>query len=103
MFLRHHADRAWTASDIATELRATESAIELRLNDLTTRGLSTRTDSGTYQYESSERFEEAVKELADIYRSRRTSVIQTIFSGPSDAVRSFADAFKLGPEEEDDG
>lgn len=67
------------------------------------RGLAQKIPDGTYRYASSERFENTVKELADVYRSRRTSVIQTIFSGPSDAVRSFADAFKLGQEEEDDG
>jgi predicted transcriptional regulator len=66
LFLRHHADRAWTASDIASELRATESAIELRLDDLTTRGLAQKASDGTFRYASSERYEGTVKELSDV-------------------------------------
>ncbi len=55
-----------------------------------------------YRYEPSGDFDGVVNDLAQVYRTRRTSVIQTIFSGPSEAVRSFADAFLLGPEEEEE-
>lgn len=100
--MRHHSDREWTASDIATELRATQSAIELRLDDLTSRHLVRKASQGAYRYEPSGEFDGVVNELAQVYQTRRTSVIQTIFSGPSEAVRSFADAFRLGPEEEEE-
>ena len=86
---------------IATGLRATESAIELRLEDLASRRLVEKVGDGEYRY-SSGRFGVVVDELADVYRVRRTTVIQAIFSGPSDAVRSFADAFLLGSDEEDE-
>lgn len=102
--MRHHSGRDWTAADMATELRATGSAIELRLEDLASRGLVTEVGDGSYKYEVANRFDGTVNDLADVYRTRRTTVIQAIFSGPSEAVRSFADAFLLGPdEEEDDG
>jgi hypothetical protein len=35
------------------------------------------------------------RRLAACYRERRTTVITLIFSRPADAVRSFANAFKL--------
>jgi hypothetical protein len=73
----------------------------LRLEDLASRGFVTKTGESGYRYAPG-RFDGPVNELADVYRTRRTSVIQAIFSGPSDAVRSFADAFLLGPEEEED-
>ena len=107
MFLRHHSDRAWTASEIAADLRATESAIELRLADLTARGFLIRASPSGFSYDTSGEYAAIVDELAEVYRTRRTTVIQAIFSGPSEAVRSFSDAFLLGPqdeeEEEDDG
>lgn len=99
--MRDESEARWTAADIATELRATGSAIELRLEDLAARGLVSRAGGSGYRYAPG-RFDGVVNELAEVYRTRRTTVIQAIFSGPSDAVRSFADAFLLGPEEEED-
>ncbi|HEU4480798.1 MAG TPA: hypothetical protein VFS18_02850, partial [Actinomycetota bacterium] len=37
--------------------------------------------------------------LAENYRSKKTRVIGLIFAGPSESVRSFADAFKLREED----
>lgn len=36
-----------------------------------------------------------VDQVAEAYAKRRTTVIGLIFSGPSEGVRGFADAFKL--------
>ena len=101
LYIRDHSDQGWTAGNIAAELRATESAIELRLEDLAGRGLVARTPDARYRYAPG-RSDDVVTKLAEVYRVRRTTVIQAIFSGPSDAVRSFADAFLLGPEEEEE-
>ena len=85
---------------MATELRATESAIELRLADLHARGLVSK-EGNSFCYDAGDSGA-VVNELADVYRTRRTTVIEAIFSGPSEAVRSFADAFLLGPDEQEE-
>jgi hypothetical protein len=45
--------------------------------------------------------DQITRRLAACYREKRTTVITLIFSRPADAVRSFANAFKLkkGPSD----
>ena len=43
----------------------------------------------------------AVSELAEAYRNYRVSVINLIYSRPTEKIRTFADAFRLRPENQE--
>jgi hypothetical protein len=98
LLLRARAEREWTASEVALELRITEMSAAARLEDLTASGMLMG-DAGRpekYRY-SPIRSEDvrAVSELATAYAERRVSVITFIFTKPQARVQGFADAFLL--------
>lgn len=99
LLLRDDPDRRWTVDGIARELRATASAVELRLQDLKERGLAAATGD-SFHYRASAADDTLIEELEGIYRMSKVAVIQLIFSGPSPSVRSFADAFRVRGEED---
>ena len=80
----------------ARELRIAAASAEDRLCDLTRRGMLQPTDEQNYRYAPRERrLDEAVGALASAYSERRVSVINLIFSKPTDRIRTFADAFRV--------
>lgn len=101
ILLRRQPDREWSPREVAQEMRSTTSAIELRLEDLVNRRLAKRSESGTYSFAAPAKVATVIDETAGQYSARRTTIIQMIFSAPSDSVRSFADAFRLRSEDEE--
>jgi hypothetical protein len=106
-------DRAWTADQIARELRIDPAWVQTQLEQLCTRGLL-HCEAGeapsAYQYRPhSPQLYDAVAGLAKAYVDRRVTVISLIYSKPpapppsatpaepgtSDPLKSFADAFRL--------
>jgi len=98
LLLRTRAEREWTASEVALELRITEASAAARLADLTSSELlvSDKATPPTYRYSPSHSEDtRSISELATAYAERRVSVITFIFSRPQERVRGFADAFLL--------
>lgn len=93
LLVRRDPARAWTADEVSRELVTQEESVRARLEDLTARGF-VRREGVSYAYVPS-RLDGAVDELAQCYATRRVSIISLIFSKPSDAIRTFADAFRL--------
>jgi DNA-binding MarR family transcriptional regulator len=92
-----HADptRSWTTADLSDHLRSSVMAAELVLERLVDRGL-VRRERSTYRFEArTEDLQKAVRDLLACYRERRTAVITAIFSRPTTAIQSFADAFRI--------
>ena len=59
-------------------------------------GFVAKKDGETFRFRPlSAQLEETPRRLAACYRERRSAVIAAIFSRPSEAVRSFADAFRF--------
>lgn len=100
LLLRNRAEREWTASAVALELRITEASAAARLGDLAASGLLVSTgetpSAAVYRY-SPIRSDDVrdISELAATYAERRVSVITFIFSKPQERVRGFADAFLI--------
>ena len=98
LLLRAAPDKEWRADEVAKALTSTPDSTELRLRDLTRKELA-RVEEGepkTFRYSpTSEEVDRSVDRVAEAYAKRRTTVIALIFSGPSEGVRGFADAFKL--------
>lgn len=106
LMLADHPGRTWSAAQIAEEMRGNASSVAMRLEVLHALGLVERAgDPHEARYRYAPRTEEqrrAVRGLASAYQERRVSVINVIFSTPSDSVRAFADAFRLTRPKEDD-
>jgi hypothetical protein len=104
LLLRSSAPSAWTAEAVARDLRTAETSVTARLKTLHTQKLveaSTVEGSTAYRYApDGAGTDRLVGELASEYALRRVAVITLIFSKPNDAVRSFADAFRIRKDED---
>jgi len=101
LILHANPDRAWTIDEISAIMRSTPNSIRSRLEALAARKLSAEVLGEGYRYAASGRLHTMVEMLAEEYGLRRFSVIELVFSRP-DAARTFADAFRLRDEEEED-
>jgi hypothetical protein len=99
LLMRASPDRTWDAEAINCELRTSLASAAERLSELAQRRLIVVDPSSPsrYRYEPVDAGTRAIIDLvADAYRERRVTVISFIFSKPPDAIRRFADAFRLG-------
>lgn len=87
-----------TPDDVAETLRIDPDWAASELRGLRDRGLITTSESdpGAYCYVApDDSTATAIDGLAKAFSTHRVSIITLIFSKPTDAVDSFADAFKL--------
>lgn len=99
LLLSENSGREWSAAEVGQKLyRQPESSL-MRLRALCEARLISQSGEGDvarFRYApSSGASDQTVKALERAYQQRKDSVIQLIFSRPSDAVRSFADAFRI--------
>jgi len=95
LLLRRERSRLFTGDEVARELRVHPASAGRWLEDLAARRLAMR-DRDRFQFSpEGPALDRDVNALAAAYADARVAVIQLIFSKPTDAVRSFADAFKL--------
>jgi hypothetical protein len=87
-----------SAQDVAHELRIEPSWAAARLAELQTRGMLVVTEGTEPRYRygpNSPALQEAINLLAKTYISHRVTVTALIFAKPPEALRSFADAFRI--------
>lgn len=100
LHLRAFGD-ARTPERVAAELRVDPTSARRRVTGLVQAGLLAA-DGGGFRYAPRDRaLDLQVGELASAYATHRVSVITEIYRRPSDAIRSFADAFRLRKDEDD--
>ena len=100
LLLQANAGRAWTAAEVAQQLRIDPSWAAGQLTELASRGLAAPADapnaSDAFRYAPAPPALDAmVVQLARDYNERRVTVITLIFSKPVDKLRTFADAFRF--------
>jgi len=97
LLLFHDASRQWTAIELAQTLRVALDWIERNLAGLIRNGLVTKTDGdpATFSFASGAPLGAVIGQLEHVYKERRVTVIDLIFSKPIGPIQSFADAFKL--------
>ena len=95
LWLRAHPQRAWTADEIARELRNNRNAATEYLRRFGRAGLARETEVGRYQYVDDATTHELVTALADAYAERPVSVVDLIYAEPRDQVQLLADAFRI--------
>lgn len=95
LLLRRDRERAWSAPEVAQDLRMPPESAAMRLFLLASGGmLSFEAAGGAPRYRYLGADEALVNELAGAYESDRNGVAAAIGT-PADPIRSFADAFKL--------
>lgn len=106
LLMREQRDRQWTAATVSKDLRSAPESVAKRLSDLAAKKILKQIEGGdgTYQYApQSLQLEHCIDALADAYRTHRITIINLIFSKPADAIRSFADAFRIKKDEDNNG
>lgn len=95
--------KEWTAEDVSRELYTSIDAARKKLAHLQGRGLASKTSESHFTYSPvSEFVGRNVENLAQLYKTRRVTIITLIYSKPSDQIRDFSDAFRLKPRPEED-
>lgn len=98
LLLQANPSRAWTAAEVAQQLRIEPSWAMGQLGELASRGLLAPAadvpDAFRYAPNSPD-LDRTVAQLSKDYAERRVTVITLIFSKPVDKLRTFADAFRL--------
>ena len=98
LLLAARPDVAWTPEQVREEIRTSTSSAVSRLDDLRKHGILVALDGrdDAYRFQpTSEATRAAVEHLATIYRERRFTIIDLIFSKPIDRLRVYADAFRF--------
>lgn len=88
---------------MASALYLSPDSVEARLNMFVEKGLVLRSGQAPthYMLKSKESNQgRSIGELERLYRERRVSVINEIFSNPIAAIQTFADAFIIGKKKE---
>jgi DNA-binding IclR family transcriptional regulator len=98
LLLHRRPDRGWRAHDVSREIFTVPAAATLRLEGLVELGFLRSDGAADPEYGYSPRSAELgadVRALADAYRASRVAVLNLVFRGPPDPVRSFSDAFRV--------
>lgn len=106
LLLRSHKTSSWNIDQIAQELRSSPNSVSNRIKSLSNIGLvELQADSKVHfvYKETNPEFEAILQELGELYKSRKQTILELIFS-PLKRGRHFANAFLVNPskkEEED--
>jgi hypothetical protein len=98
LLLLEQPKRVWLVPDITAELRSSDGSIEKRLSDLYGRRILRREPGDELRHTYlpfSPEIDPVIRRLAEVYRQRPNRVIDLIYSRPNEALRAFADAFKI--------
>lgn len=96
----HAKDKGQTTSEIFREIQSSQASVNIRLKQLESVGLIVQESIGQYRIDrTDENLRKTLDELSRSYRMMRVRVIEAIYARRSDAVRTFADAFKLKKKE----
>jgi hypothetical protein len=95
LFFRQHADEAWSADRLSTELRASTSVVYGVLPTLIRDGLVEELEGGRFRYAARSDANEAVLQLDHLYKERPVTIVRAIALAPDYQIRSLADAFRF--------
>lgn len=96
MLLHLNPTKNWTVAEISEELRSVSTSIQTRLNGLYEGGVLTKPHHHHFRYSpTSEEMSSKIAQLIESYQARPYKVIDLIYSGPSNVLQAFSDAFKI--------
>lgn len=96
LLLQREPRRSWSADALVRELRGSTQLVEESVAFLAAAGLVEIAPRGEIAYKPrSPELAELVAALADLHAQKPFTVLRTIFTSPSDKIRSFSDAFRF--------
>jgi len=95
LLLLQSSERGWSVQQLKAEMRSSEMSVELGLGILCARGLVVKENDAYLFHPKSPVLEKMTLDLAACYPERRAAVIEAIYSRSGEAVRGFADAFRI--------
>jgi predicted transcriptional regulator len=96
----HGQERALTTAEIFHEIQSSQASVNIRLKQLEAAGLINHEAIGQYRINRADQpLQKTLEELSRCYRTMRVRIIEAIYARRSDAVRTFAEAFKLKKKE----
>jgi hypothetical protein len=92
-----HSDpsREWTIPELSTHMRSSALASRIAIDRLVAMGAVAERPNGYAFHPKTADLDQHLSNLVACYREKRTAVVAAIFNRPSDAVRSFAEAFRI--------
>jgi predicted transcriptional regulator len=105
LLLHGQPAKSWTVEEAAKSLYTAASMTQPLLDNLVAAGLIARqaNPGADYRYApASPELGKLVEDLARLYRERRVTVINAIYSAPTKKLQNFADAFRIRKKEEED-
>ncbi|MBW3594711.1 MAG: hypothetical protein KY391_03960 [Actinobacteria bacterium] len=99
LYLRDRRGEVVTPESVGRDQKVGPDMARDLLTDLAGRGFLTEKDGG-FIYDPKSPLDRQVDELAGAYNAYRVTVINLIFSKPSEGVQSFADAFRVRRDDE---
>jgi hypothetical protein len=95
--------REWTSGDMAGAIQSTPQTVVVHLQTLQSRGLlSTETREGVVycrSHPATAELEFQLKRLLQVYRERPVTMINVVYARATEAIKSFADAFRIRKEQ----
>jgi DNA-binding HxlR family transcriptional regulator len=96
LLLYRNRERSWRLEQLVRELRGSAALVAESLKALGNIGLITQIESETYCYTpKSPELDALVAALIKYYAVKPITVLRTIFTSPSEKIKSFSDAFLL--------
>ena len=96
LLLQRERERSWTLQALVRELRGSVALVTESPKALSDIGLIMVIENGAYRYEPrSPELDGLVAALVELYALKPITVLWTIFTSPSDKIKSFSDAFLL--------
>jgi hypothetical protein len=85
--------QSWTGEALVRELRGSEHLVSDCVTTLAAAGIVELGEAGVCYRPQSSELAELVAALVELYGQKPATVLRTIFTSPSEKIRSFSDAF----------
>jgi hypothetical protein len=96
LLLHRDRERSWRLEGLVRELRGSTALVAESLKTLSELGLIVLLENETYVYQpNSPELGALVTALVQVYAVKPITVLRTIFTSPSEKIKSFSDAFLL--------
>ena len=93
--LAESPDKSWSKSEVFKVIQSSHESVASNLRHFAHHGFLLESD-GTFCFSTKNpELSHIALELIRTYRQRRVAVIEALYLMPPDAIRQFADAFKL--------
>ena len=89
------SSRAWTVAEVFRRIQSSEASVSASLRKFQQEGILESRAGGFQFLPAKPTLADTVRQVARAYRERPVAVVETIYRKPPDAVRDFAEAFRL--------